>query len=245
MKSILKKCNSNITWSKLVLLTLCASLLAGTAGATLEITDFFSDYTSSEVTFRSDQDHQGKAVFELMDGANVVESQIVPFKAGAGEEVSKVILWQNKHQRDYFTAKVNIYNDTKLHDNKTYPVSYGTVDMPSFHVVDFSASNKGVQLLLRPFNPSVVDIKIELLDGNDIVYTKTREVIVELLKRLSEKGQTIIVVTHDMEVAKQTNRIITMRDGKIEGDEFIAQHLMVGQMRGKLPPDYRKYQDSR
>ncbi|MCX9087861.1 MAG: ABC transporter ATP-binding protein, partial [Candidatus Methanoperedens sp.] len=48
------------------------------------------------------------------------------------------------------------------------------------------------------------------------VDTKTREVIVELLKRLSEKGQTIIVVTHDMEVAKQTNRIITMRDGKIE-----------------------------
>jgi putative ABC transport system ATP-binding protein len=46
-------------------------------------------------------------------------------------------------------------------------------------------------------------------------------VIVELLKGLSEKGQTLIVVTHDMEVAKQTNRIITMRDGKIEGDEFI------------------------
>lgn len=175
MKSILKKCNCNMTWSKLVLLALCASLLAGTASATLEITDFFSDYTSSEVTFRSDRDHQGKAVFELLDGTNVVESQIVPFKAGTGEEVSKVILWQNKHQRDYYTAKVSIYNDTKLHDNKTYPVSYGTVAMPSFHVVDFSASNKGVQLLLRPFNPSVVDIKIELLDGNDIVYTKTTE----------------------------------------------------------------------
>ncbi len=52
------------------------------------------------------------------------------------------------------------------------------------------------------------------------VDTKTREVIVELLKGLSEKGQTIIVVTHDMEVAKQTNRIITMRDGKIAGDEY-------------------------
>jgi hypothetical protein len=47
--------------------------------------------------------------------------------------------------------------------------------MPSFHVVDFSPSNNGVQLLLRPFNPSVADIKIELLDNNDVVYTETKD----------------------------------------------------------------------
>ncbi len=50
------------------------------------------------------------------------------------------------------------------------------------------------------------------------VDTKTREVIVALLKGLSERGQTIIVVTHDMEVAHQTDRIITMRDGRVAGD---------------------------
>lgn len=50
------------------------------------------------------------------------------------------------------------------------------------------------------------------------VDTRTREVIVELLKQLSEKGQTIIVVTHDMDVAERTDRIITMRDGRIAGD---------------------------
>jgi hypothetical protein len=147
----------------------------GTASAALEITEFFSDYTSSEVTIRASQDHHGKAVFQLLDGTRVVESQEVPFEASAGEEVSKVILWQNKPQNDYYTAKVSIFNDTKLHDNKTYTVSYGTIAMPSFHVVDLSPSNKGVQLLLRPFNPSAVDIKIELLDRNDIVYTKTKE----------------------------------------------------------------------
>ncbi|NJD78643.1 MAG: ABC transporter ATP-binding protein [Candidatus Methanoperedens sp.] len=50
------------------------------------------------------------------------------------------------------------------------------------------------------------------------VDTKTREVIVELLKSLSKKGQTIIVVTHDMDVARQTDRIISMRDGMIASD---------------------------
>ncbi len=165
----------NRSWFRVILVSVCTFLLAGTAGASLEIVDFFSDYTSSEVTIRASQDHQGKAVFQLLDGTNVVESQEVPFKASAGEEVSKVILWQNKPQNDYYTAKVSIYNDTKLHGNKTYQVSYGTVAMPSFHVVDFSPSNKGVQLLLRPFNPSAVDIKIELLDSHDIIYTKTQE----------------------------------------------------------------------
>ena len=147
----------------------------GTASDALEITDFFSDYTSSEITIKASKDHHGKAVFQLLDGTRVVESQEVPFKASAGEEVSKVILWQNKPQNDYYTAQVSIYNDTKLHDNKTYSVSYGTIAMPSFHVVDLSPSNKGVQLLLRPFNPSAVDITIDLLDSNDIVYTKTKE----------------------------------------------------------------------
>ncbi|VVB87033.1 putative ABC transporter ATP-binding protein [uncultured archaeon] len=50
------------------------------------------------------------------------------------------------------------------------------------------------------------------------VDTKTREVIVELLRGLSERGQTIIVVTHDMDVAQRTDRIITMRDGMIASD---------------------------
>jgi len=54
------------------------------------------------------------------------------------------------------------------------------------------------------------------------VDTKTREVIIELLKRLSGKGQTIIVVTHYMEVARETDRIITMRDGKIASDTGVT-----------------------
>ncbi len=54
------------------------------------------------------------------------------------------------------------------------------------------------------------------------VDTKTREVIVDLLKGLSKKCQTIIVVTHDMDVARQTDRIITMRDGMIAGDTGVT-----------------------
>ncbi len=147
------------------------------ASANLEIVDFFSDFTSSEVTIKSSQNHEGKAVFELLYGEQAVESQEVHFKANAGEQITKVILWQEKPKHDYYKARVSLYNDTRLHANKTYEVSYGTVAMPSFHVVDFSPSNRGVQLLLRPFNPSAVDIEIELLDNNDIIYTETKEAV--------------------------------------------------------------------
>ncbi len=50
------------------------------------------------------------------------------------------------------------------------------------------------------------------------VDTKTRDMIVALLKELCEKGQTILVVTHDMDVAEKTSRRITMRDGRIASD---------------------------
>lgn len=50
------------------------------------------------------------------------------------------------------------------------------------------------------------------------VDTKTRDMIVDLLKELSEKGQTILVVTHDTAVSGRTSRVITMRDGGIASD---------------------------
>ena len=50
------------------------------------------------------------------------------------------------------------------------------------------------------------------------VDTKTRDVIVGILRELSEGGQTILVVTHDTAVAGKTDRIVMMRDGEIEKD---------------------------
>jgi putative ABC transport system ATP-binding protein len=50
------------------------------------------------------------------------------------------------------------------------------------------------------------------------VDTKTRDMIVELLRGLSENGQTILIVTHDTSVSARTKRIIKMLDGKIAYD---------------------------
>ena len=42
----------------------------------------------------------------------------------------------------------------------------------------------------------------------------------ELLKELNEEGRTIILVTHDMNVANYANRIYTMRDGMLSEGEL-------------------------
>jgi putative ABC transport system ATP-binding protein len=51
--------------------------------------------------------------------------------------------------------------------------------------------------------------------------TKTSMEILALFERLHSEGNTIIVVTHEHEVAERAHRVITIRDGRIEKDEKI------------------------
>jgi putative ABC transport system ATP-binding protein len=43
--------------------------------------------------------------------------------------------------------------------------------------------------------------------------------IIDLFKMLSAKGTTVVLITHDLEVAKQAERIIRIRDGAVEMDQ--------------------------
>ncbi|HEV3468871.1 MAG TPA: ABC transporter ATP-binding protein [Pyrinomonadaceae bacterium] len=51
--------------------------------------------------------------------------------------------------------------------------------------------------------------------------TKTSHEIMGLFERLHAEGNTIIVVTHEHDVAERAHRIIHIRDGQIEKDEKI------------------------
>lgn len=45
--------------------------------------------------------------------------------------------------------------------------------------------------------------------------SKTSEEVLNLFKELNKQGRTVIIVTHDLKVAQQCNRIIEISDGKI------------------------------
>jgi len=48
--------------------------------------------------------------------------------------------------------------------------------------------------------------------------SRTSEEIMELFEELNQRGQTILMVTHEEEIAAHARRLIRMRDGKIEHD---------------------------
>ena len=69
-------------------------------------------------------------------------------------------------------------------------------------------------------NPSI--ILADEPTGN--LDTKTSEIVMEALTKLNKKGHTIILITHELDVADYANRIIYVRDGKIEKDEINKPH---------------------
>jgi putative ABC transport system ATP-binding protein len=49
--------------------------------------------------------------------------------------------------------------------------------------------------------------------------TKTGEEILALLREIHARGNTVIVVTHEEDIAARSDRIIRLRDGRIESDQ--------------------------
>lgn len=45
--------------------------------------------------------------------------------------------------------------------------------------------------------------------------SKTSQDVLQLLKQLNEKGHIIVLITHDLEVAKQAKRIVRIHDGQL------------------------------
>ncbi len=63
-------------------------------------------------------------------------------------------------------------------------------------------------------NPSI--ILADEPTGN--IATAQADEIMEIFQDLNEKGHTIVMITHEPDIAEHAKRIIHIRDGKIEGD---------------------------
>jgi putative ABC transport system ATP-binding protein len=53
--------------------------------------------------------------------------------------------------------------------------------------------------------------------------SRTGEEIMGLFEQIHQQGNTVILVTHEADVADHAHRVVRMRDGKVERDEVVAE----------------------
>ncbi|PQL94895.1 ABC transporter ATP-binding protein [Apibacter adventoris] len=51
--------------------------------------------------------------------------------------------------------------------------------------------------------------------------------VMKFLQQINNEGKTILIVTHESEVAQQCKRIVHLKDGIIESDEIISQDVLI------------------
>ena len=62
--------------------------------------------------------------------------------------------------------------------------------------------------------------------------TRTGEEVMTLFEKLHREGLTLVIITHDQEVAERARRVITMRDGVIISDSDAAVAAVSGDQNG-------------
>jgi putative ABC transport system ATP-binding protein len=65
--------------------------------------------------------------------------------------------------------------------------------------------------------------------------SRTSIEIMSVLQELNEHGLTIVMVTHELEIAQFTRRVIVFRDGRLRTDEPVARRSVAQEILRSLP----------
>ncbi|HEY4662337.1 MAG TPA: ABC transporter ATP-binding protein [Candidatus Humimicrobiaceae bacterium] len=65
--------------------------------------------------------------------------------------------------------------------------------------------------------------------------SRTGEEIMLIFQKLNNEGKTIILVTHELDIARHTHKIIYLRDGVIHGEEEVANRLSAEEELKDMP----------
>lgn len=65
--------------------------------------------------------------------------------------------------------------------------------------------------------------------------TRTGEEILAIFQQLNEEGKTILIVTHERDVALHCRRIISFRDGRVVNDEPVKEPIRAVDVLARLP----------
>lgn len=154
-----------------------------------------------------------------------------------GKDISKL---KDKQMSKYRNSEIgfvfqafNLENTQTALENVMMPLIFGGVSgkerkakaMEALKLVDLQDKAKNKPMEMSGGQRQRVSIARALVNSPKIIFadeptgnldSKNGKNVMDLLKDLNSQGYTIIMVTHNVEDAKEAKRIIKIRDGKIQ-----------------------------
>ena len=66
--------------------------------------------------------------------------------------------------------------------------------------------------------------------------TRSGEEVMAIFQELHAEGATIILVSHEPEIARHSERILSFRDGRLREDKNVDERVMARDILAGLPP---------
>lgn len=125
--------------------------------------------------------------FELMDQYTVYENVEMPLIA------------KNIRKKERKTRVEEVLKDLDIYDiSKKYPTQLS------------GGQKQRVAIARALITGSEVILADEPTGSLDM---ETGQNVMNILKRINDNGKTVVVITHDMQIASQCNRVVTLADG--------------------------------
>lgn len=180
-----------------------------------------------------------------------------------GEEVSKLssdeLSELRKRKFGFIFQRYNLLSSLTAQENVALPAIYAGISQETrmsraeklIEKLELENKLKNKPNQLSGGQQQRVSIARALMNGGEIILadeptgaldSKSGKKVMEILNQLHHEGHTIILVTHDKDIAKQANRIIEIKDGEIfsdtrQKDLFLKeenQENIIGVQKNKL-----------